>query len=215
MRKFLAILLVTLLAACAGSTKTAPAPTTPAAHKDITPQQMQEAMAKASSIGPNHHKLNPLVGHYKVEAKFWMKPGTPPEVTTGTADFAWVLDGHYLAMNYVSSFQGQPYRGEGMFGYNNIAGQYQSTWADTMGTEIMMASGNFDKDGGLVFNGEFKCPVTDNAMKTREVLRIGTDQHVYEMYHPALDGSGEFKAMEITYERLKPTAKVSLKKTKL
>ena len=215
MKKFSVLFAVMLLAACAGTSKTATAPSARAMHKDVTPQQMQEAMVKASAIGPNHHKLDPLVGSYRVEAKFWMKPGSAPEITPGTADFTWILGGHYLAMNYNSSFHGQPFQGQGLFGYSNVAGQYQSAWVDTMGTEIMMSKGNFDQSGALVFNGEFKCPVTDNAMTTREILRIGTDRHTYEMWHPALDGSGEFKAMEITYDRVKMMPKMTGKKTKI
>jgi hypothetical protein len=181
-------------------------------HKELTPQQMEEALKKASEVGPNHKRLDPLVGIYKVTAKFWKSPKGEPEVTTGMADFAWALDGHYILMNYASTFNGRPFKGIGMFGYSNSSQEYQSLWIDTMGIDMMMSKGNFDKDGNLVFNGEFKCPVTDNTMTTREVLRIGNGRHVYEMFHPAMDGSGDFKAMEITYEidpaAGKPTTKM-------
>lgn len=169
-------------------------------HKELSPQQMQEALRKATEIGPNHRRLDPLVGRYKVIAKYWKAPKGEPEVTTGTAEFSWILDGHYLMMKYNSTFEGKPFEGIGVFGYSNTKQEYQSAWADTMGMEMMMSKGNFDTTGALVFNGEFKCPVTDNKMTTREVLRLGNGRHVYEMYHPAMDGSGDFKAMEIVYE---------------
>lgn len=174
---------------------------------------MQEAMMKVAAVGPNHRRLDPLIGNYKVDAKFWMEPNGKAEVATGTAEFRWILGGHYVAMDYYSSFQGQKFEGYGLYGYNNIGGQYESTWVDSMGSEIMKSVGQPDKVGSaIVFSGEFECPIMNGPMKTREIMTIGTDRHVFEMYHAAFDGSGEYKAMEIVYERVRPVIK-STKKT--
>ncbi len=210
-----AALVFFLLTSCShtGSAVKGPENKQVAVKTEITPEQMQEAMAKASHIGENHRKLDPLVGTYKTEAKFWMKPGQAPQLATGTAEFKWILGGHYLMQEYKSSFQGEPFNGEGVIGYSNLNNRYESTWIDSMGTEIMKSQGGANTDGSVItFNGQFECPLTKGPMKTREILTMTKDRHVFEMFHPALDGSGEFKAMEIVYERVKPTAKHSAAK---
>ena len=209
MRKCTAFLVLLFFCACS---HTASSPEQPAKKTPPTPEQMQEAMVKASTIGENHHKLDPLVGSYKVETKFWMTPGGQPETVTGTAEFMWILGGHYLATDYHSEFNGQPFEGHGAYGYNNVTKRYESIWLDSMGTEIMKSEGQSEKDGSvIVFNGEFSCPVSDGPMKMRTVMTIGTDRHVFEMFHPAFDGSGEYKAMEIVYEKVASHAKCGKK----
>ncbi len=205
-RKILIALCLPFAVACSHTTSTDQQPTE-TVKKEPTPEQMQAAMEKVSAIGPNHKRLEPLVGKYKVDSKFWMKPGGEPEVATGTANFRWTLGDRYLVQDYQSKFMGQPFEGQGMFAYNNVGEQYESTWADSMGSEIMKSEGQVMPDGKIVFNGQFDCPMTNEPMKMRQVLSIGGDQHTFEMYHPAMDGSGEYKAGEITYTRIKPGKK--------
>jgi len=180
----------------------------------MTPQQMEEAFKKASTPGEKHRALDPLVGSYKVVSKMWMDPAAQPEVAEGSADFKWVLDGHFIEQNYHGAFQGRPFDGKGTFGYNNVENRYESSWVDTMSTGQMQSSGQIDPTGkNLIMSGDYTCPMTGQRMKSKEIFTIGTDKHVFEMYQKTPDGK-EFKGLEITYERL-PTAKTgAVKKAK-
>src|SRR5262245_53619246 len=50
--------------------------------------RMEEMMKKAEAActpGAAHQSLEPLVGDWKAEVKFWMTPDAPPTITKGTA----------------------------------------------------------------------------------------------------------------------------------
>ncbi len=165
----------------------------------------EEMMKKAKTLGsptPAHTVLQPLVGTWVTETKWWKAPGEKPEVSKGRANHQWAFGKRFIKEKYEGKFAGEAFQGEGMIGYDNVKKEYVSTWADSMSTDIMTGEGSYDPaTKSLEMTSKFTCPITESEMKMRSVTRIlNNNQHVLEMYGMTPDGK-EFKSMEITYKR--------------
>ncbi len=164
-------------------------------------EEMQKRFIEMSTPGAHHKHLNVFAGEWNTENKFWMQPDQP-HIEKGTATHRWVMDGRFLVQEYNSSFQGQPFKGIGYMGYDNLTKKYQSTWLDNMSTAIFIQAGSCDTAGKeFTFNGEGPDCETGKVTPYRSVLKvISPDKHVFEMYKPGPDGKMH-KNMEITYTR--------------
>jgi hypothetical protein len=174
----------------------------PAAGGAMDQKAMMEAMAKYSTPGPEHKALEQFVGTWDTNAKMWMAPGTPPQETTGTAENKMALGGRYLEQHYEGKFMDQPFTGMGYTGYDIYKKQYVGTWMDTMGTSVMVSTGNADPSGKtMTMTGTMDDPMARKSMPFKEVIKVvDNDHHVFEMWSPGPDGK-MFKMMEITYTR--------------
>ena len=168
----------------------------------MTPEQMQAAFEKASTVNENHRVLDPLVGKWKVTSKFWMQPGAPAEESTATATYRWILGGRFLQQDYSGKFQGKPFTGVGTYGYNTVGEKYESTWVDSMGTQIMKSEGTISPAKDVItFHSRFDCPMVNGPRETTATLTIADkNRHVYEMFDKAPDGTN-VKSMELVFTR--------------
>jgi len=166
--------------------------------------KMEEMMKKAeaaSTPGPAHKALEPLIGDWNAEVKMWMAPDAPPTITKGTAKCTWTLKERFVQQEFNGEFMGKPFRGIGFTGYDNIRQKYRSVWIDDMSTTIVTSEGDADAGGKVItLGGNYACAMTGEKNKaTTQVYRIlSSDKHVFEMYDPA---QGNSKTMEITYTR--------------
>jgi hypothetical protein len=168
---------------------------------------MHEAMIKAGTPGEKHKQLEPLVGKWSYEIKCWMEPGGEPWAGKGKAETKWILGGRWLEQRVEGEGfeEGTTFHGIGYQGYDNIRGDYVSTWIDDHGTGMMTSYGSFDPAGKVLsFNGHMACMMTgEKERKYRTVVKIESrDKHVFEMHGYGPDGK-EMKIMEIVYTRAK------------
>jgi len=167
---------------------------------------MMANMEKYATPGPAHKKLDPLVGEWTYQAKFWMAPGAPPMEMSGTSKAAWVLDGRYIHDEIHGPAQNgmPPFEGHGVMGYDNHSKKYVGTWIDSMGTGISFMTGEMDAAGQtLTWHHEDYDPVFNKKVKMRDVVHVtGPNAHRMEFYKTPPDGK-EMKAGEITYQRKK------------
>ncbi len=175
--------------------------------KGSMPGMDEATMAKMkefSTPGEGHRVLDPLVGQWQYAMKWWMTADATPQESTGSSQAKWILDGHFLQEDVTGMSMGQPFTGMGVTGYDNLKKKYDSIWLDNMGTGMMISDGSYDAaNKTLTFKGTFSCPIENGPRTSRGVLKItGDDSHTYEMYMTDKDGK-EFKAMEITYTRMK------------
>lgn len=164
--------------------------------------EMMAAYAKFSQPGPQHKLLEPLAGKWAYTAKFWMVPSAPAMEMKGTSEGKWILGGRFLVDDVDSSgFAGQPFKGLGLMGYDNIQQKYTSVWIDSMTTGFTMSTGTVDASGKVfTYHKEEVDPLTKQKFKGRDVIKIeSNDRHVMEMYK-IMDGK-ELKMMEIVYTR--------------
>jgi Protein of unknown function (DUF1579) len=165
---------------------------------------MMDAMMKAGTPGPEHQKLDGMVGTWQTKVTMWSVPGADPMVMEGTSDNQWVLGGRYLEQRFSGSFAGMPFEGRGYTGYDNVKKQYWGTWMDNMSTSIMLSTGSVGDDGKTwTFTGTAPDPMTGKDQTvTSKMTVIDADHHTMEMWGPGPDGK-TFKSMEIAYSRKK------------
>jgi len=168
-----------------------------------TPEQMAEAM-KMMEPGPHHAHLAKLVGNWKATAKIWMQPGAPPAESEGKMTITSILGGRYFRSDYEGTFMGQPFKGMGVDGYDNMKQMHVGTWVDTMGTAIMTYEGQCSEDHKVLTTySEMEDPMSGQTVKMRQVTTEIDDDHlVYEAFAKDPQGGGETKVMEMQYERM-------------
>jgi hypothetical protein len=177
--------------------------TKPAAGK-MDEKAMMEMMAKYSTPGEEHKKLEASVGTWDATVKMWMAPGTPPQESTGTAENKMALGGRFLEQHYEGTMMNQPFTGMGFTGYDLYKKQYVGTWIDSMGTAIMNTTGSADPSGkSFTFKGTMDDPMSGKKMNFKETMTmVDNDHQVFEMWAPGPDGK-MFKTLEINYTRKK------------
>jgi hypothetical protein len=177
--------------------------TTAAAAQEDDMAAMMEAWQKAGQPGMHHQHLAVLVGTWEAETKFWMTPGAEPIVTPATAKYEMIMNGRYLEETIISNFMGQPFKGRGLYGFNNVTGELQAMWIDDSSTGIYYYAGSINEAGDeMALKGKFMDPVTKKWTQTRSVMRISADKLHYESYETS-DGQ-ERKTMELTAKRKTP-----------
>jgi uncharacterized protein DUF1579 len=169
--------------------------------------EMQANMAKVKEMGtpgPEHAVLNPLEGNWNVTSSHWMKPGAKVQKSTGSSSMAWVMGGRFLKQDYKGDMMGQPFEGQGYFGYDKVKKEYVSVWMDNMSTGLFEGSGSYDAATKTVTqSGTFSCPVAGpNRWFEWKWQIVSKDKNIFSMYMKDPAGK-EFKGMEIIYTRAK------------
>lgn len=179
----------------------------PVLAQDAPPQMspeeaaMMQAYIEAGTPGAPHEALAEMAGTYDLSIRSWSAPGAAPDVATGTATRAMILEGRVMAEDMQSQMHGQPFTGHGMHGYDNVSGRHWSTWNDSMMTGLMVSEGTCDAQGACTFTGSWNDPVTKGRITARMTTKwTSPTVEVFEMYAPGPDGK-EMKMMEITYTR--------------
>lgn len=191
------------MAACAGLALTFLTASTWAEDKDAkSPEELLKALEEAGKPGPEHARLQPLVGSWSYTAKFWMDPSQPPIETKGTIERKFVLGNRFLEERVTGTgFDGKPgFEGLGLLGYDNGRKQYTSSWSCSMGTGTCLGLGTADESGTLTFRTESFCPVEKKTIKGREVIRLESSDKVVTETYVTEDGK-ERKMMELVAVR--------------
>jgi len=164
-------------------------------------QKMMEAWTKAMTPGPQHAELAAMAGTWEFKGKFRMSPSSPEEESTGTAVRTLLLGGRVLQEKVTSTMMGQPFEGIGTLGYDNVTGEYWSTWNDNMGTGIMISTGRC-ANKKCEFVGTYNDAITGGKKTVRMTSVHEADREVHQMFDKGPDGK-EFRNMELTYTRKK------------
>ena len=162
-------------------------------------QAMMEAYMKAGMPGEPHEKMAATAGKWKATVKSWMGPDEPM-VTHGEAIREVILDGRVLKETFTGDFMGTPFHGVSMTGYDNVSGEYWSTWNDSMSTGIMVSHGVWDDEkNGVVFEGTYNDPMIGGAKSVKMITSSVDGKEMLEMWEAR--GDEMFKTMEMTLVR--------------
>jgi hypothetical protein len=165
-------------------------------------EEMMKKVEAASTPGPAHQVLEPLVGDWDAEVKMWMEPKAAPTVSKGSAKSTWALKGRFVRQEFSGEFMGKPFHGISFTGYDNVRQKYRSVWLDDMSTTMVTSEGEADTDGKVIsFGGNYACALTGEKNKaTKQIYRVlSRDKHVFEMHDPTRGENS--KTMEIVYTR--------------
>ena len=136
-------------------------------------QAMMQKWQAFMTPGDPHKVLAAKVGSWTNKVTIWMAPGAPPTTTEGTSEFNTIMDGRYLTDMTTGSFQGTPFQGHGLTGYDNMKKKYTSMWIDNMGTGIMTAEGTYDAaTKTFTYRGEGPDVMADKYKPVKSVEKI-------------------------------------------
>ena len=173
------------------------------ADAELPPGMSAEDMAawmRAATPGPEHEGLAAMAGSWTFSGTAWMGPEMAPSHFTGTAERRMIFGGRILVEEVTSEWMGETFEGTAMTGFDNVSGNYWSTWVDSMSTGIMLAHGSC-AEGACDFSGTYNDPITGSPKKNRMTLTLAADREVHEAFEHGPEG--EFKSMELIDSRKK------------
>jgi len=167
-----------------------------------SPEEMA-AWQKAATPGPHHAHFKDLAGAWNAECKYWMQPGTDPQVEKMKTEYKLVFGGRYLTSTLEGTMMGMPFSGMGIAGYDNVKGVHTMVWLDNMSTTLFYSEGTCSDNCSVETHHMTQMdPMTGSEVKVKTVTRfVDNDKHVFEYFMVNPDGS-EFKSMEIVYTRM-------------
>lgn len=171
------------------------------------PEQDQAAAAdawqKATTPNENHTLLGIFVGDWAYNLRSWNEPGAKPQESTGSTQNRWAMGERYLIQQARGSEANNPFEGLGITGFDNIRGQYVSTWIDNTISGLMTAVATYDPKTST-FKESGTAPGEAPGQKSKpfraEWKVIDADHSRYTMFSPTKEGK-EFKSLEVNYSR--------------
>ncbi|MBX3363257.1 MAG: DUF1579 domain-containing protein [Phycisphaeraceae bacterium] len=172
----------------------------------MTPERaaMMEKCMLAAQPGKMHAFLAEGAGVWDGRTKMWMMPDSAPIESTCVSTVTVIMDGRFVKCDIVGEMPGMgAFVGSGFYGYNNVTGEFESTWIDNCSTGIMRGTGRLSSDNKkLTWKSNYTCPVTSKPCVVREIETItGKNTRTLEMYGVDPLTGVEYKMMEIAFTR--------------
>lgn len=172
-------------------------------------EQAKRAALYAESMkpGPEHQRLESLVGRWEQEMKYWPEPGKPPITMKGMCENRMILGGRFLRSE--SKVEGpMAFEHQSVIGFDRRHKKYTVVGFDSMGTYFVTAAGGFNEaTKAIVMYGEDADPLMGHTQKYDMIVRlVGPDKYIFEVVFKDpvhTHGKGEFKAVEVTHTRAK------------
>ena len=167
-------------------------------------QADMQACMEAGTPGAQHQHLAQAVGVWTGKTTMWMTPGAEPVHSECTSTITAIMDGRFTRCEMAGEMPGMgPFSGFGLYGYDNVARQFQSSWIGNCNTGIMTGVGELSSDGRtLTWVYKHSCPITKKPTTVREVEhRTGKDTMTLETFAVDPKSGKEFKMMEIAFTR--------------
>ncbi|QNN20997.1 DUF1579 domain-containing protein [Planctomycetales bacterium ZRK34] len=170
-----------------------------------TAQDMAACML-AGTPGEPHKMMVQGEGTWTGQSTMWMFPGADPIKSGGLATVKPIMDGRYVQIEWTGEIPGMgAYHGMGINGYDNVKGQYVSTYIDNHSTGIVHGTGQLSPDQNtMTWTYHTTCPLTKKPTTLRQVETMhGEDAMTLEMYGADPKTGKEFKMLHIEYKREK------------
>lgn len=197
--KTLALTLPLVFLMSCGSLQDIPAGTR---SSQADPAEAMAKISKAARLCPQHDKLRALAGTWDLQFKHRSGPDAQWQTENGTATCKTVLGGRYLVEELECTYNGTPYEGIRVHGYDCLEGSYFNIWMDTLGTWPVLSRGATDDSDVLVYHGRWKDPETPGGRPFRTVARKHDENKWQLDLYDTIDNA-EVKVLEATYTRRK------------
>jgi uncharacterized protein DUF1579 len=154
----------------------------------------------AAKPGPEHAVLGKLVGTWDVTVKDLTDPSAP-KITKGTETDR-MIGGLWLVSDVNGEYQGKPFLGHQVVGYDQDQKQYVSVWVDNMSSTATTGEGNYDPTANkLTIKGT--CTKMGHPIEHTSVLEFkDADTLVCHMSMAGADGK-DTEVMTLEYKRRK------------
>lgn len=166
-----------------------------------------DAWMKHGKLTEEHKILARFAGRWETISRMAMMPGQPEREMKGSSESTLILGGRFVETKAKGEFGGRPLESFGLFGYDTMQKKFTSESADSMGTWVVHALGDYDAaTSTITFHGEYSDPMSDGRikMKFRWTFKfVSDDEFVFEMYEvPPPKMGPEYKAITVTYKRI-------------
>ena len=214
-RLYYTILCAGLLASCSDANKesadtttktdsvaTASAPAEAAPAPPMDSAAMMKAWETYMTPGDMHKMMASWDGTWSGEVTMWMEPGAPPTKSTSVAQNKMIFGGRYQQATHKGNFNGMPFEGNSLLGYDNAKKVFVNNWIDNMGTGMMQLEGTWDEASKTInFKGECVDPMNGKNMGVRETFTVNDENHQTMAMYMTPAGGKEFQSMEIKATR--------------
>lgn len=158
----------------------------------------QQSPPPAPKPGPEHAQLKTLEGTW--DTVMTVADG---KKSKGVAIYKMECGGFWLTSDYKGDFEGAPFQGKGLDGYDPAKKKYVGVWVDSMLTVPMIMEGTRDESTKTTtMTGEAPGP-DGKPMKMKGVTKETDNNHMtFDMYMTGPDGK-ETKGFTIEYTRRK------------
>jgi hypothetical protein len=171
--------------------------------KAPSPADLLKALAENGKPGPEHKKLEPLVGDWAFTLKLWTNPDEPPAEVQGTVERKWIMGGRFVQETVKGQCHGKSFEGLGLLGYDNGQKKFTATRACGLCGKVCSSVGAVTgSDRKFEFATEEYCPLCREMVKGRDELIVeGKDKIILNVYK-TVKGK-EVKVIEIVSLRKK------------
>jgi len=161
------------------------------------------ALAEAGQPGPEHKKLQPLVGNWKFTLRMWTDPAQSPAEMKGAVERKWVMGNRFVQESMKCEFDGKPFEGVGFWGYDAGRKKFTSVRACELCGTTQSVLGDWDAGGSkFVCSTEACCPLSGEVVKGRDEIVIESSDKIVMNVYKSIDGQ-DLKMMEIVCTRSK------------
>ena len=163
----------------------------------------QPAIAESlGSPGPDHERLNQLIGEWTTFIKHWKTAEDEPTTLRGTARCQWVLGGRFVeehAENETSN--GGRFQSVTYLGYDRQTKLYDRFWLTNTWTGMFIERGRYDPDTNVIQTQGSEIDPSGAVILTTSELKIDSpNRHVFTSYTIGTDGV-RWKQLEILYSK--------------
>ncbi len=169
----------------------------------MTPEMMQQMM-EAATPGPMQAYLCEDIGEWVGACSMWMSPNATPTTSKSSMNVRSVLGGRFIHQEAKGDMgEWGLFEGFGMVGFDNAKGEFQATWADSMGTGMMYGTGSLSSDKKvLTINYTYYCPMSKkNCAFRQSYTRNDNGTKTMRLWGASAETGEEYKMMETIYAR--------------
>jgi hypothetical protein len=164
---------------------------------EMTHDEMMQNWMKNATPGAEHERMAKECGEYIVTMN---EGGTEMK---GEVKLEMILGGRVQLQSFTMDYNGMPFQGHGMTGFDNFTKRYWFTWNDNMSTGLFSLYGTAQEGGKkIVFEG----PMDSPGMNMRDVpcrhvyTYINDDEFTYEAWNNP-GTPQEKRTMQMHYKR--------------
>ncbi len=164
--------------------------------------------------GEHHQHLAALIGEWDYSMLIWNSPTSDPLELTGSSEARWTLGGRFVETYYHGDFQGRPFEGHSIDGYDNQKKKYTNVWRDNLGTYTVVSEGNCTEDGRVrTMSYQFSDPASGLTLTNENVITV-IDENTNQSESFIKSSTGQsFKNMELKTTRRGPRRKPTEKES--
>jgi hypothetical protein len=162
-----------------------------------SPAAMMKAIADAGRPGPEHQKLQPLIGSWTFTLTMWTDPSQPPATATGTVERKWVMGDRFVQESLRGQCGGEEFDGLGLWGYDAQQKKFSIVRACGFCGKSTQELATCDASGKkFTYSTEECCPLTGETVKGRDEIVFETPDRIVVNVYKTL-GEQEAKVQEV------------------